>query len=1113
MAKMNSLFTRINRIQSDPDLFDYVGGGSPIDKCFMMAYLFTYLKLKTYVEIGVYRGRSLLSVSEAVRSCGGKAYGIDPYLEREAYEEDAPEEIREIVNDFMANVGLEDIYHRLIEKIDFYDLKDNTDIIKRTSADAAKLFEETKIGMLHIDGNHDTRCVRLDLSLYTPLVQDGGLIIIDDINWESVKRAYDEVKHQYLILMETETYTILWNTPKTPSSIEVSLILEQKLRAIVKRIPESQAMHNMAPKDKPNICVSILSYNHEHFIAECLESVMKQKGNFKLQVVIFDDCSTDGTLKALAEYLDKQPKPLNCQVTVITNETNTGMTANVHRAIKECQSFDYAAFVDGDDFWLSSDKLQVHIEHLSSHPECASSFDKILYYREDVNSFKRWEVDTSSELYTAKDLIESYVVGNISCSVYRGSCLRQLQKGWNLLPAGDWLINILMTLQGEIGLINIFMTAYRQHKGSFWATRTDKEKAIETIKLVDNYNSFLDYKFNDSFNHVRKRCSKLSQDRWDLVIVDDVYPHPVSGFRYQEFMSYLKAFNSIKIVTTGESVICLGKDSIGELMKDFNRKFPQYASKVEIAHRDSDYLTNYSCKLFYFVFLGNAYLNIEQVEALQVPFIFTLYPGGAFGLNNSKSDHMLRRVLNSPCFAGVIVTQKATLKYLTDNNLCPKNKIKYIYGVVTPLNKIEGQLPHKKHFGRDKERLDICFVAHKYTPHGSDKGYDVFIAAANEIASRRPNVFFHVVGNFDADVINVSTFKDRITFYGVRNPEWFESFYVDKDIIISPNFPGLIFQGSFDGFPTASCTDAGLHKTAIFCTDPLNLNGNNFINGRDLVLIEHSVDDIVNKIEHYYNRPNDLIRICDNGASRIRSLYNYESQIAPRVEILSKLLTKETQALLRRKIRLAQFKSRFRLRSFLKKSSGYAVIQLFWQTKDSAGFSEACSERKIISFSTEIWEAKFEIQVSNKGLQSLRIDFAEQPGIFRLYSLEMLDDKGETVWRWPSPSKSKDGQQYKAFKATNSHTILISTHTLISIGDDPGIVLEIPDEALARIQEGFKIAMIGSWHAWRKGIISKSAHFASVEGTGAIQQCQSYLRSVKAKLRRLQTVTSRKNIP
>lgn len=1109
---MNSLFTRINRIQSDPDLFD-LGGGSPIDKCFMMAYLFTYLKLKTYVEIGVYRGRSLLSVSEAVRSCGGKAYGIDSYLEREAYQEDAPEEIREIVNDFMANVGLENIYRKLIEKIDFYHLKDNTDIIKRTSADAAKLFEETKIGMLHIDGNHDTRCVRLDLSLYTPLVEDSGLIIVDDINWESVKEAYEEIKHQYIILMETDTYAILWNTPKTPSNIEVSLILEQKLRVIVKRIPECHAIGSRAPKDKPDICVGILSYNHENYIAECLDSVISQRGDFNLHVVIQDDCSTDETIKALNQYISVKPVSPTCSVTIIKNEMNIGMTSNLHNLIKKCQCFDYVSLIDGDDFWLSNDKLQAHVDYLSSHPECSSSFDKLIYYDHDLKTYRRWDVDLASQQYRTEDIITQYVVGNISCSVYRGSCLRQLPNDWWLLPAGDWLLNILISLQGDIGLIDMFMTAYRQHSTSYWAPRSSQEKAREGIILADKYNMYLNYAFDNSFGSVKYSCAEACKHRWDLVIVDDVYPHPVSGFRYQEFMSYLSSFNGIKILTTGESVHCLGKQSVGELVRDFKRKHPEYANTIEIFPSVTGSLRKYQCKLFYFVFLGNAFRHIEQVEQMQVPFAFTLYPGGCFALNNRDSDRMLKRVLNSPCFACVIVTQQATLKYLIDNNLCPKNKIKYIYGVVTPLNKIEVQLPHKKHFGRDKERLDICFVAHKYTPHGSDKGYDIFIATANEIASRRPNVFFHVVGNFDADVINVSTFKDRITFYGIRNPEWFESFYVDKDIIISPNIPGLIFQGSFDGFPTASCTDAGLHKTAIFCTDPLNLNGNNFINGRDIVLIEHSVDDIVNKIEHYYNKPDDLIRICDNGASRIRSLYNYESQIAPRVEILTNLLTKKSQDSLRRIIKYAQFKSKFKLPSFQKKSSGYAVIQLFWQTRDSNGFSEACSERKIVPFSTEIWETKFEIQVNGIGLQSLRIDFAEQPGIFRLYSLEMLDDKGETVWRWPSPSKSKDGQQYKAFKATNSHTILISTHTLISIGDDPGIVLEVPDEALARIQEGFKIAMIGSWHAWRKGIISKSAHFVSVEGTGAIQQCQSYLRSVKAKLRRLQTVTSRKNIP
>ena len=43
----------------------------------------------------------------------------------------------------------------------------------------------------------------------------------------------------------------------------------------------------------------------------------------------------------------------------------------------------------------------------------------------------------------------------------------------------------------------------------------------------------------------------------------------------------------------------------------------------------------------------------------------------------------------------------------------------------------------------------------------------------------------------------------------------------------------MIFTGSFDGFPTASCIDAGLRKTAIFCTDPLDLNNSHFYDNKN----------------------------------------------------------------------------------------------------------------------------------------------------------------------------------------------------------------------------------------------------------------------------------------
>ncbi len=287
------------------------------------------------------------------------------------------------------------------------------------------------------------------------------------------------------------------------------------------------------------------------------------------------------------------------------------------------------------------------------------------------------------------------------------------------------------------------------------------------------------------------------------------------------------------------------------------------------------------------------YYKVFEME-LEIPFVFTLYPGGGFGLNVANSDEMLTRVFSSPCFRKVIVTQKVTYDYLVDNNYCKPEQIKFIFGVVTPLDYINTEYAEKKHFGIDidKETLDICFVAYKYTKKGVDKGYDIFTEVAHQLCQKHHNIKFHVVGGIDEHDIDVTDLRGKITFYGKRDTEWFNDFYKDKDIILSPNIPKTMYPGSFDGFPTGSCVDAGLRKTAIFCTDELNLNkkvfseGNEFVEDKEIVIIPHDAVRITSIIESHYHDPKKLKTISENGSLRLKQLFGFEAQILPRINLL-----------------------------------------------------------------------------------------------------------------------------------------------------------------------------------------------------------------------------------
>jgi glycosyltransferase involved in cell wall biosynthesis len=258
-------------------------------------------------------------------------------------------------------------------------------------------------------------------------------------------------------------------------------------------------------------------------------------------------------------------------------------------------------------------------------------------------------------------------------------------------------------------------------------------------------------------------------------------------------------------------------------------------------------------------------------------------------IDEPDSDARLRRIFGSPLFRHVIVTQSLIRDYLIAKDLCLPEKISFIYGVVTPELNLRTRPAVKSRFGFGKDTLDICFTAHKYTADGHDKGFDFFLDVARKLVKRLPACRFHVVGGHGPDDLPLDGLEGKIAFHGPQEPSWFDTFYRDKDMILLGNVPFVLLPGAFDGFPTGCGSDAMLHELALLCTDPLKLNCQ-FVDGQDLVIIEHDIASTVEMICALHDAPERIRAIGESGCRAAKRVYSFESQLAPRLEILKETL-------------------------------------------------------------------------------------------------------------------------------------------------------------------------------------------------------------------------------
>lgn len=113
------------------------------------------------------------------------------------------------------------------------------------------------------------------------------------------------------------------------------------------------------------LSVGIITYNQQDTIAQTLDSILCQKGDFELEVVVGEDCSTDNTWAICQEYAERYPK----QVVLLENTHNLGIMANFARVMKACTG-EYVGICAGDDYWCDEHKLQKQLDYFIAHPEC-----------------------------------------------------------------------------------------------------------------------------------------------------------------------------------------------------------------------------------------------------------------------------------------------------------------------------------------------------------------------------------------------------------------------------------------------------------------------------------------------------------------------------------------------------------------------------------------------------------------------------------------------------------------------------------------------------------------------------------------------------------------------
>ena len=238
------------------------------------------------------------------------------------------------------------------------------------------------------------------------------------------------------------------------------------------------------------LSICIITYNHENFIAQAIESALVQKTNFEFEIVIGEDGSTDKTREICQTFKNNYPE----KIRLLLNDENIGMMPNFIRTLKACTG-KYIALLEGDDFWTNPDKLQKQVDFLEANPDYVICFhNSNLLYEDNPSKKSLFIKNKIKDTFSFKDLLKGNFIPTQSC-VFRNNLINEYPAWFYQALPGDWFLHLFNAQFGLIKYMDDVMSTYRIHAGGVYSGEPKISNFEKTIASLNSYYNDVDIRY------------------------------------------------------------------------------------------------------------------------------------------------------------------------------------------------------------------------------------------------------------------------------------------------------------------------------------------------------------------------------------------------------------------------------------------------------------------------------------------------------------------------------------------------------------------------------------------------------------------------------------------
>jgi glycosyltransferase involved in cell wall biosynthesis len=248
------------------------------------------------------------------------------------------------------------------------------------------------------------------------------------------------------------------------------------------------------------LSVMMITYNHENFIAQALNSILTQRVNFDYEIVVGEDHSTDGTREILMDFHQRHPQ----RIVPLLREKNMGAVHNMGATLVVCRGT-YIALLEGDDYWTDPYKLQKQVDFLDSNPTSAMCCHRVQLLDPTGQEHIDVHPTRAAGAYTIENLLSENFVPACS-AMLRRELIGSLPPWHSELAMGDWPLFALVSSKGGIQLMDEIMAVYRVHQGGIWSSRSRVSRMREISRTLEVLDKHFRFRYTNSVRPALAQC-------------------------------------------------------------------------------------------------------------------------------------------------------------------------------------------------------------------------------------------------------------------------------------------------------------------------------------------------------------------------------------------------------------------------------------------------------------------------------------------------------------------------------------------------------------------------------------------------------------------------------